>query len=113
GFTLPGTPVLMTINGTPPALPLPGFDTPLGGRTPDDQGGGRQPEAGGGDVVTPPGDGSRTVPFTFDPTYMGVRRLLEEPYNLRLVITDELGERTVLDERLGAGEIATTTVSVY
>lgn len=113
GFTLPGTPVLMTINGTPPALPLPGFDTPLGGRTPDDQGGGRQPEAGGGDVVTPPGDGSRTVPFTFDPTYMGVRRLLEEPYNLRLVITDELGERTVLDERLEAGEIATTTVSVY
>jgi hypothetical protein len=42
-----------------------------------------------------------------------VRRLLEEPYNLRLVITDDLGERTALDEQLDAGEIATTTVNVY
>src|SRR5690606_13197714 len=115
GFTLPGTPVLMTINGDPPAVP-PGFDTPLGGGTPVDPGGLRPPAAAagaGGDLATPPGDGSRTVPFTFDPTFMGVRRLLEEPYNLRLVITDDLGERTVLDERLQAGEIATTTVSVY
>lgn len=115
GYTLPGTPVLMTINGEPPALPFPGFDTPLGSQTPGDQGGQRQPVAGGGegDAGTPPSDGSRAVPFTFDPTYMGVRRLLEGPYNLRLVVTDDLGERTVLDKQLQAGEVATTTVSVY
>ena len=114
GYTLPGTPVLMTINGDPPALPLPGFDTPLGGRTPSDQGGlGRQDPGAGAGVDAPPADGSRTVPFTFDPTYMGVRRLLEEPYNLRLVVTDDLGERTVLDQRLQAGEIAVTTVTVH
>lgn len=115
GYTLPGTPVLMTINGDPPATPFPGFDTPIGGQQPNDPGGLRPPAAGGGIGVTdaPPGDGSRTVPFTFDPTYMGVRRLLEEPYNLRLVITDDLGERTVLDQQLQAGEIAITTVNVY
>ena len=75
-----------------------------------------QPAAGGGGIdvtQTPANEGSRSVPFTFDPTYMGVRRLLEEPYNLRLVITDDLGERTALDEQLDAGEIATTTVNVY
>jgi beta-lactam-binding protein with PASTA domain len=116
GYTLPGTPVLMTINGEPPATPFPGFDAPIGGQVPADPGGLRSPVAGGGgiDVTdTPANDGSRTVPFTFDPTFMGVRRLLEEPYNLRLVITDDLGERTVLDEQLDPGEIATTTVNVY
>lgn len=116
GYTLPGTPVLMTINGDPPALPFPGFDTPIGGQVPGDPGGLRPPVAGGGGIGatdTQPADGSRTVPFTFDPTFMGVRRLLEEPYTLRLVITDDRGERTVLDQRLQAGEVATTTVSVY
>ena len=115
GYTLPGTPVLMTINGDPPSTPFPTFDTPLGGgQTPGEAGGLRQPVAGGeqGTEATP-GDGSRAVPFTFDPTFMGVRRLLEEQYNLRLVIIDERGERTVLDEQLDPGEIATTTVSVY
>jgi len=117
GYTLPGTPVLMTINGDPPSTPFPTFDLPRGGgQSPDDLGGARQPSAGGGQGVNDPavgGDGSRSVPFTFDPTFMGVRRLLEEPYSLRLVIIDERGERTVLDERLDPGEIVTTTVSVY
>lgn len=114
GYTLPGTPVLMTINGEPPAIAFPGFDTPIGGRTPLDPNDLRPPDGGGIDVVdAPPGDGGRMVPFTFDPTFMGVRRLLEEPYNLRLVITDDHGERTVLDEQLQPGEVATTSVSVY
>lgn len=113
GYTLPGTPVLMTINGEPPSTPFPGFDTPIGGQVPTDPDGLRPPLAGGGAADLVPNDGSRTVPFTFDPTFMGVRRLLEEPYDLRLVITDDLGERTVLDQRMQAGEIASTTVSVY
>src|SRR5690606_2992993 len=114
GYTLPGTPVLMTINGEPPTTPFPTFEGPLVGG-PGDSEGLRPPVAGGGVGVgeTPPDDGSRTVPFTFDPTFMGVRRLLEQPYNLRLVIIDDRGERTVLDEQLGPGEVTTTTVSVY
>lgn len=114
GYTLPGTPVLMTINGEPPAVEFPGFDTPIGGRSTVDPNDLRPPGSGGIDTVdAPPSDGSRVVPFTFDPTFMGVRRLLEEPYSLRLVITDDRGERTVLDERLQPGEVATTSVNVY
>lgn len=119
GFTLPGTPVLLTINGTPsdsPLLPsfgLPGQDgDPLGGADP-----GPDPGADGGAVAGGPsvvaGDGSRSIPFTFDPTFMGVRRLLEEPYRLELVVSDERGIRTVLDRDMQPGEIATTTVPVY
>ena len=44
---------------------------------------------------------------------MGVRRLLEQPYQLRLVISDDRGERTALDQRLDAGEVVSTTVVVY
>lgn len=114
GYTLPGTPVFMTINGEPPATPFPGFDTPIGGLQPVDPGGrGPSSSGGAGGVSDVLAEGGRAVPFTFDPTFMGVRRLLEEPYQLRLVITDDLGERTVLDERLEAGEVATTTVTVY
>ncbi|HZW98562.1 MAG TPA: hypothetical protein VFF10_00745, partial [Trueperaceae bacterium] len=57
--------------------------------------------------------GSRTIPFTFDPTFMGVRRLLEEPYRLQLIVSDERGERTVFDEELDPGEVASTSVPVY
>ena len=119
GYTLPGTPVLLTINGEPDAGAFSFPDrTPLsGGGQPDPgvagglPGGTAQP--GVGRDAAAPADGSRQVPFTFDPTFMGVRRLLEEPYNLRLVITDDRGERTVLDESLDAGEVVTTTVDVY
>src|SRR5690606_15140839 len=114
GYTLPGTPVLLTINGEPDPFafpdrraPLPGVD----GLTPGDVGPGSQ--LAGQDGAAEPSDGARQVPFTFDPTFVGVRRLLEEPYRLRLVIDDERGERTALDQRLAAGEILSTTVSVY
>lgn len=118
GYTLPGTPVLLTINGEPsgptlfPEFGLPG-DSPGGvddltpGRSRDDAS-----AAGSGPAVVA-GDGSRTIPFTFDPTFMGVRRLLEEPYRLELVVSDERGERTVFDEEMGPGEVASTSVPVY
>lgn len=117
GYTLPGTPILLTINGEPDpfALPdrdaLPGTDTltPGAGLGRPDAGAPAAGSAAGGPVA----DGSRQVPFTFDPTFMGVRRLLEEPYQLRLVIADERGERTALDQNLAAGEVLRTTVSVY
>lgn len=125
GYTLPGTPILLTINGSEPA-PLPGFDLPLSGN----EGGG---DSGigldtGVDTTdgnqtgseTIPGtnaqlqaDGSRVVPFNFDPTFMGVRRLLEQPYSLRLVISDDRGERTVVDTVAQPGEVVSATVTVY
>lgn len=117
GYTLPGTPVLLTINGEPdpfsfenrPALP--GIDdlTPGAGPGRLTPGLPTDEQDAGAEV----GDGSRQVPFTFDPTFMGVRRLLEEPYSLRLVVIDERGERTALDRTLAAGEVVSTTVSVY
>lgn len=137
GYTLPGTPVLLTINGPPPSSPFdPAFqggfgDLPLGqpsagtpgltpgGLTPGTTSGGAQgqPSAGGTTTGLPGGqtaaDGSRLVPFSFDPTHMGVRKLLEEPYQLRVVVSDERGERVVLDRRVAAGERVTTSVPVY
>lgn len=118
GYTLPGTPVLLTINGQPDAFSFPDRSVPQPGVDDLSPGivDGRPSPSGQADRnvdSAQPADGSRQVPFTFDPTFMGVRRLLEEPYNLRLVITDDRGERTVLDESLAAGEIVTTTVNVY
>lgn len=118
GYTLPGTPVLLTINGEPDTFAFPdrgslqpGMDdlTPGAVDSPSRSGAG----AGQADAGATPVDGVRQVPFTFDPTFMGVRRLLEEPYQLRLVVTDDRGERTVLDRSLAAGEVASTTVDVY
>lgn len=117
GYTLPGTPVLMTVNGQPSDSPLMP-DVGLPGRQDDVLGGpaGQRPGGGGpsgGGPSVDVGDGGRTVPFTFDPTFMGVRRLLEQPYRLELLVTDERGMRTVLDREMQPGEVATTTVSVY
>lgn len=117
GYTLPGTPILLTINGEPsgptlfPDFGLPGdqsgaLDDLTPGRPRDDT-----PAGGGPSIVA--GDGSRTIPFTFDPTFMGVRRLLEEPYRLQLIVSDERGERTVFDEQMDPGEVASTSVPVY
>ncbi len=128
GYTLPGTPILLTINGSaPPELPGFGLEPRVGGADGTGAGGAPQtevPDVGSGTAtsggVTIPGtnvqlqaDGSRVVPFTFDPTFMGVRRLLEQPYNLRLVVSDDRGERSVLDSMVQPGEIVTSAVTVY
>lgn len=129
GYTLPGTPILLTINGQEPT-PLTGFEwPPLGGSdgasSGDSGASGAEQQgsvAGGSESqgVTIPGtnvqlqaDGSRVVPFTFDPTFMGVRRLLEQPYSLRLVVSDDRGERSVLDTVAQPGEIVSASVTVY
>ena len=48
-----------------------------------------------------------------DPTSFGVRALTENDYRLELVISDERGERTVLDRRVPAGQAVSTSVTVY
>ncbi len=123
GYTLPGTPVLLTVNGSPSDSPLlPDFGLPGQGDDVLGGPGGREPSAGGPGGASGPGaggpsvvggDGSRSIPFTFDPTFMGVRRLLEQPYQLELVVSDERGMRSVFDRQMQPGEVATTTVAVY
>ncbi len=111
GYTVPGTPVFLTINGAPPASPFSDLFSPDLSARPDLNPGGQTPaDARVGDGQ--PTDGSRLVPFTFDPTNMGVKRLLEQPYQLRLVVTDDQGERVALDRRVAAGQSVTTSVLV-
>lgn len=69
-------------------------------------------DAGSPDVVGGDPEGGRLIPFTFDPTVLGVRSLTERDYDLRLVVRDDLGERVVLDRRVAAGEAVRTTVVV-
>lgn len=126
GYTLPGTPVLLTVNGAEPTplfpndqfggflegLTPPGQFTP--GTVPGTQGG--TTGATGDPGLMPddlPADGSRQVSFTFDPTNMGIRRLLEEPYQLKVLVADEQGERVVLDRRLDPGQTISTTIPVF
>ena len=119
GYTVPGTPILLTINGTAPASLFPprqggGDDWDQSGLTPGLTPGitpdTSRPQLPGSIVTA---DGSRHVPFTFDPTNMGVKRLLEQPYRLQLKVADDRGERTVLDELVDAGGTVSTTVQVY
>src|SRR5690606_7573755 len=59
GFTLPGTPVLLTVNGAPPDLPLPNFDQPVRNGSDD-----LDPRsAGDGEAPQPVDIGGRSVPF--------------------------------------------------
>lgn len=104
-YTLRGTPVKLFVNGTAstapvvlqpePRVPAPGATT----TTPE---------------LFPAGEfGSRSVPVTFDPAQMGSKPLLERPYNLRIAVEDDRGERTVLDRTVPAGEAVSTVVILY
>lgn len=57
-------------------------------------------------------DGSRLIPFRFDPAMVGVARLTREPYRLTLVVSDDEGDRTVLERDLAAGEAISVSVRV-
>jgi beta-lactam-binding protein with PASTA domain len=71
------------------------------------------------DTVPAPGttvlqpDGSRIIPFRFDPAQVGVVSLTRDAYRLKLVVSDDQGERTVLDRSLAAGEGVTISVQVF
>lgn len=115
GLTVAGAPVALVINA-PDGEPI-----GIGGlRDPPDRRDTVDPRDGIGGVdrsgdAGPLGgvaDGSRSVPFRFDPNELGVRSLIERDYELRLVVRDADGERTVLDRVVTAGETVRTTVAV-
>lgn len=125
GYTLRDTPLVLTVNAPQGAfddlrvedteadahdLPGgPGDGDDLMGLFPDqgseDRTGGRGEEE--------LGDSGRRVTVSFDPAQLGVRSLLEEAYDLRLVVNDDEGERTVIDRRVGAGQSVSAVVVVH
>ena len=115
GLTVAGAPVTLVINA-PDREPV-GI---RGLRDPAERSGPVDPRDGIGGVdrsrdagpLGEAGDGSRSVPFRFDPNELGVRSLIEHDYRLRLVVRDADGERTVLDRLVNAGETVRATVVV-
>jgi beta-lactam-binding protein with PASTA domain len=112
GFTLRGTPVVLTVNAVAGA-----FDELRSDVAEEDRLGladGRaETRAGGDDRAEDEQLGSgRRVTVTFDPASLGVRTLLERDYDLRLVVQDDSGERTVVNRRVRAGESVSAVVVV-
>ena len=56
---------------------------------------------------------TRTIPFTFDPTNLGMGSLANRDYKLALKVIDDEGERTVFEEVVPPGGIVSTNVTVY
>ncbi len=107
GYTLPGTPLQVTVNGTPGAHPL-----QTGGESNGGSPSGAGLDGNGGSGASASG-GTRTVPFSFDPRTMGLKRLMDHAYRLKLMVRDADGERTVLDRAMKAGESLVMTVQVH
>lgn len=115
GLTVAGAPVTLVVNA-PDGRAVDLRD--LGGdRTGRDGIGrdalGRDGVGDGADGALADGEGGRLVPFRFDPTQLGVASLIERDYELRLVVRDDRGERTVVDRQVVAGETVRTTVVVH
>ena len=116
GYTVVGSPVALVVNGPVADVDRPGFtfedtdpppfadaaDTPTV----------IEPEVPAPGTIALQADGSRLIPFRFDPAQVGVAALTREAYRLTLVVSDDAGERTVLDRDLEAGESVVTSVQV-
>lgn len=118
GLTAAGAPVILVVNAAA------GTEVDVGSsQAPSRFGdGGVFGDAGGsdgpGDDASPGdaadfGPGGRTVPFRFDPAEVGVRSLLDSDYSLRLVVNDDRGERTAIEEDVEAGEAVRASVRVF
>ncbi len=128
GYTVVGSPVSLVVNGRSVAderrfdpFDFFGDERPPGDGIDAGPGPGDVEVADGNDAtddVPPPGttvaqaDGSRLIPFRFDPGSVGVASLTREAYRLTLVVSDAEGERTVLDRDLAAGEAVSLSVRV-
>jgi beta-lactam-binding protein with PASTA domain len=114
GYTLPGTPVVVIVNGAATGENVPLALEPLdrgerdvaaGDRVRLSErflpGGAREPEDGGG----------RRLAFRFDPIAYGLPQ--DQVYEFRLDIDDAAGERTALERTLRAGDTIDTTIEVF
>lgn len=111
GLTVPGAPVSLIVNvrtGDAGGDPAASGDGTVP-ESPSAVAGGREP-APTGEAMLP--EGARALPFLFDPTQMGVPSLLDRPYRLTLVVRDDEGERTLLDQTVPAGEAVRERVIV-
>lgn len=135
GITLPGTRIAVTINQLSPAdrEDLTEFDElfrdlidEVGERddgdvtadgddqTPEEIIVQPEPRRGNQLVELPPaGDGARIVNFAFDPTFLGIPRLLNEPYELELIVQDDRGERSLFKTMADAGRPVASLIPVY
>lgn len=101
-LTVVGAPITVVVNGEPGGanilLSNPGDpDAPESGQPAEDAA----------------ASGGRTVPFTFDAASLGIPALAGRDFDLRLVVRDGRGERTLLDRRVVAGDVVSTSVTVY
>ncbi len=100
-YTLVNTPIRLVVNGAPGTVALdePMLTDPVQPAAPE---------------IFPEGElGSRTVPFDFNPADQGIQSLMEQRYDLMVVVEDDRGERTVLERNLPGGEAINTSVTVY
>ena len=119
GYTVVGSPVALVVNGPVRITGEPGgeledlgFPTLGGGDVSRDPTAPAEPEVPAPGTTALQADGSRLIPFRFDPATVGVASLTREAYRLTLVVHDDDGERTVLDRDLEAGESVVTSVRV-
>lgn len=127
GHTLRDTPVSVTVNraGAPAqdALGdlgggLEGLDLGLTPGAPEGDAGvpdaePTAPVAGDAAGEQPLEPGERVIRFDFDPRSLGMTSLQREAYQLTVVVKDDRGERTVIDQVVPAGQPVNTSVTVY
>jgi beta-lactam-binding protein with PASTA domain len=127
GYTLSGSPISIVINGDerleaePPSELFDDVTRPTTTRPPSTASPIRPitgtPSSQADTSATTEADavpeGGRTIPFNFDPVSQGLRSLESQPYKLTLVVSDDRGERTVIDRNLAAGEGVRETVTVF
>lgn len=104
-YTLTDTPIRLVVNAAPGTVALdePLFSEPALQGVPDQ-----------GQDLFPEGElGGRSVPFDFNPADQGIQSLMEQRYDIMVVVEDDQGERTVLERNLPGGEAISTTVTVY
>lgn len=117
GFTVVGSPVALVVNGpVREVVELERFGAGAFERDPpvssEAEATPIEPDVPAPGTTTLQADGSRLIPFRFDPSQVGVAALTREPYRLTLVVSDDAGERTVLDRELAAGEGVVTSIRI-
>jgi beta-lactam-binding protein with PASTA domain len=114
GFTLRGTPVVLTVNAVAGTFDELRSDVAAEDRLGLPSSDGRAENRAGRDdrAADEQAGTGRRVMVTFDPASLGVRTLLERDYDLRLVVQDDAGERTVVNRRVRAGESVSAVVVV-